>query len=168
MPAKPLQLLLALPLLLLAWGCGKAPEQGAKGDSDAIPRVSHARILLPPPGGSMATGYFEVNNPGTTAIELRAVSSSSFASVEMHETREQGGMSRMRPVEKVEIPAGGSASFGPGGKHLMLMDSQLDADKPAREVPMSLEFVAANGSKRVVEVRFAVQAVTGESGASDH
>jgi len=170
MPAKPLLLLLALPFLALAAACDKKPE--ATGPASAVtamlPQVSNARVLLPPPGAPMAAAYFDVLNPGTTAIELRAVSSPFFSSVEMHETREEDGMSRMRELGKVEIPAGGNASFEPGGKHLMLMGAQLDAGKPMQEIPMRLEFVAADGTSHVVEALFAVQTATDGAAQSHH
>jgi copper(I)-binding protein len=168
MAAKTSPLLLVLPFAVLAGACGKAPDSGRTAGADAAPVVLNARVLLPPPGSSMAAGYFDVSNPGATALELRAVRSASFGSVEMHETREEGGMSRMRELEEVELPAGGRTSFEPGGKHLMLMDSKLDAAKPAQDVPMSLEFVAPDGSKRIVEVRFALEAATDDASAAHH
>lgn len=170
MPAKPLLSLLALPFLVLASSCGKKPETTGPASAvvDPLPQVSNARVLLPPPGAPMAAAYFDVLNPGTKAIELRGVSSPAFSSVEMHETREEGGMSRMRQIEKVEIPAGSSASFEPGGKHLMLMGAQLDADKPVQEIPMSLEFVAVDGSTRVVLARFAIETATDGAARSHH
>jgi copper(I)-binding protein len=171
MPAKPLLLLLTLPLFLaLATGCDKKPERTspASATEATLPQVSNARVLLPPPGAPMAAAYFDVLNPGATAIELRAVTSPFFSSIEMHETREEDGMSRMRQIEQVAIPAGSSASFEPGGKHLMLMGARLDADKPVQEIPMRLEFIAADGSKRVVEAGFAVQTATDGAAQSHH
>ena len=156
---KPPHLLLILPFLLLAPACGKTPAPGTA--ADAPPEVSHARILLPPPGGSMAAGYFEVRNPGAKELELRAVTSTAFGSVEMHETREEGGMSRMRRVETVAIPAGGNVSFEPGGKHLMLMESRLGDEKPVQTLPMSLRVVSYDGSERVLEVPFGLEAAGG-------
>lgn len=168
MLAKPLTLLLVLPLILFVPACGKSPDPALMPGADITPQVSRARILLPPPGASMAAGYFEVSNPGAEALELRAVSCPSFGSVEMHETQDEGGMSRMRQIRMVEIPAGGSASFEPGAKHLMLMGSKLDADKPVRELPMTLEFVAPDGSKQVVNVPFAVESATGGAAQTHH
>lgn len=159
MPAKTLLLLLALPVVALVSACNRTPEPGVTSQAavDAEPEVSNARLQLPPPGADMAAAYFDVLNPGAVALELRAISSPSFATIEMHETREEGGLSRMRRIDQVSIPAGGSASFEPGGKHLMLMGSQLDPGKPAQEIPMRLSFVAADGTERVVEAHFAVQ-----------
>ncbi|TDU28092.1 hypothetical protein DFR24_2451 [Panacagrimonas perspica] len=170
MSVKPVLLLLALPFLALVAACDKTPAttSPASAVAGALPQVSNARVLLPPPGAPMAAAYFDVLNAGSTAVELRAVSSPSFSSVEMHETREEDGMSRMRQIENVEIPAGGRTSFEPGGKHLMLMGAQLDAGNPVQEIPMSLEFVAADGSKRVVEARFAVQTATDGEAQSHH
>ena len=45
------------------------------------------------------------------------------ARAEMHRTVRRGDLMSMEPIpEGLEIPAGGSVSFAPGGLHVMLLD----------------------------------------------
>lgn len=138
----------ALLLVLLATlgGCG----------GKSAPEVREARIVMPPPGMNMAAGYFELSNPGSTPLRLLSVSSPGFESVEMHETVTEQGLSRMRAIEKVEVPAHGSLRFEPGGKHLMLMGARMDSIPP-KQIPLSLEVVGADGSARKIEAAFTVE-----------
>lgn len=184
MPTSTIRLLPLLTLCALASACGpgsdsKAPAPDAP-PSDATPAavpssaeqsapaVENGRILLPPPGAPMAAAYFEVRNAGPDAIVLRAVRSTSFDSVEMHETREEDGMSRMRQLDKVQIPAGSTVIFEPGGKHLMLMGSKLDAEHPVQDLPMQLDFVGADGATTSIDVPFKVEAATEGAAESHH
>lgn len=139
---------LLLPALFLALcGCG------GKGATE----VREARVVLPPPGMEMAAGYFQIENTGSTPLELRRISSPVFESVEMHETLQDQGVSRMRTLEKLELPSHGGASFEPGGKHLMMFGFKQDLSKLS-EIPMELELVAADGSVSRLGVQFALQA----------
>ena len=63
---------------------------------------------------------------------------SDAARVEIHTMLREDGMMRMRPVDRVEIPAGGSAALAPGGNHLMLFD--VDATRAGTLVEVELLF----------------------------
>lgn len=75
------------------------------------------------PGGAPAGGYFILHNGARQPVVLVSARSAAFGHVMMHKTAEEGGLSRMLPVERVEVPAGGKAAFAPGGFHLMLMQA---------------------------------------------
>lgn len=135
----------ALLLLPLA-GCDAGPA----------PRVTEARVALPPPGMQMAAAYFRIENRGRTDLELRRISSPVFESVEMHETIVEQGISRMRELPKLALPAGGTASFEPGGRHLMVFGFKQDL-ATLREIPMDLELVGPNGSVSHLAARFTLQ-----------
>jgi periplasmic copper chaperone A len=83
-------------------------------------------IRLSPPGSMMLAGYATLRNDGDTPIVISNVSSADFGSVSMHETVEEGGVSKMRPLEHVEVAPGASVTFAPGGKHFMLMKPQRE------------------------------------------
>lgn len=138
-------LALSLSMLLLA-GCG----------SNATPEIDNARVVLPPPGMPMAAGYFEIGNPGSRNLTLVGISSPSFGSVEMHQTVTENGVSRMRGVETVDVPARGRVSFAPGGLHLMLMDASSDL-AASKALPMSIELRSADGATQRIEASFAVE-----------
>jgi copper(I)-binding protein len=66
--------------------------------------------------------YFTVSNDGDSADALIGVSADVAGRAEIHETVMEGGQAQMRPVDSVEIPAGGEMSFEPGGYHVMLFE----------------------------------------------
>lgn len=106
-----------------------------------------AWIRAPLPGQTIAAGYCEIVNKGDAAVTLTGFDGE--VRVELHETKLEQGMARMRRLEGLTIAANQAVSLSPGGKHLMLFD--VDAD--AREV--TLHAVFASGKRQ--EVVFAVR-----------
>ena len=103
--------------------------------------VTHARIRLLP-GDLPLAGYFDLENHGARPLVLIAASSPDFRKVEIHRSMEEGGMSSMVPVRRLEIRAGTILRFSPGGYHLMLVRRV----KPLRigdTVPVTLKFTGA-------------------------
>ena len=66
-------------------------------------------------------GYATIRNPCAHAIAMTDVSGDDFTTAMIHETRVQNGMSQMRHVGALMIPAKGQTRLTPGGAHLMLM-----------------------------------------------
>ena len=97
-------------LLLLAIGCGGGPDLA----------VSDARVREPVPGIEKSVGYLVLTNRSDKARRLTSVSMEGVGAIEIHETAEVDGVMRMRRLSELVIPAGGSVSLEPGGKHLML------------------------------------------------
>lgn len=155
MIARPLRLLLPLFVLALA-ACGTAADPAPA----AAPEVTVARIVLPPPGAPMAAGYFELTNRGPSALELRGVSSTAFASIEMHETVEEQGLSRMRAIDSAKVAPGETLRFEPGGKHLMLMDPKLGDPAPPT-LSLTLDLRAADGTSTSIQAPFTVEQAGG-------
>jgi copper(I)-binding protein len=99
-----------------------------------------------------AAGYMTITNPGGVADALVAVSSPIAMSCEIHETSmDSSGMAGMHPIDRLEIPAGGTVTLEPGGYHLMLMDTQ--AMTVGGTVELRLEFEKAGTVVVEVEVR---------------
>ncbi len=46
--------------------------------------------------------------------------------VELHETRNEGGVMTMRPLSRFPLPAGGTLEMKPGGYHVMLLGLTRD------------------------------------------
>jgi len=88
--------------------------------------ISDVRILAPPVGGNASVAYFSISNDADGMVTVSGVSSPQFGSVEMHETTIEGGVSRMRRIESIDIAARSHMAFSPGGKHLMLMQPAAD------------------------------------------
>lgn len=99
---------------------------------------------LPRPVPSAA--YFVVRNSGADEETLAKLTVSVFDDVSLHQTINQGGMSKMAAVENVSIPKGGELKFQPGGYHAMLM-------APNRTVAIgdvvNAEFMFGSGEKAI-------------------
>lgn len=74
-----------------------------------------------PPGQPTAAAYLKVTNPDAAPVRLVAASCEDAERVEIHRSSQVDGMWRMRRIDGVDIPAGETVSFAPGGTHLMLM-----------------------------------------------
>ena len=91
--------------------------------------ASNVTITRPMPGMTMSAGYLTLTNNSEETITITRVSSPNYASVELHESVVENGVARMRPLEKIEMPAGTGTILEPGGKHLMLMRPTYSTDK---------------------------------------
>jgi periplasmic copper chaperone A len=80
--------------------------------------VSDAVVRLAVVPGRPAAGYFTLAG-GARPDRLLSVAS-PVARIEMHETLTVSGAMRMAALKMVDVPAGASVEFKPGGKHLML------------------------------------------------
>lgn len=72
--------------------------------------------------GVLSALYMVVENGSSQAVQLISVETGVARVAELHETQNQNGLMRMRPVEQVEVPANGEVTFEPGGLHVMLID----------------------------------------------
>ena len=83
--------------------------------------VEQAWIRTAPPGAMMLAGYASLRNTGDAPLVVTGADSTDFGSVSLHQSAEENGVERMRPLGKSEIAPDASVVFAPGGKHLMLM-----------------------------------------------
>lgn len=67
-------------------------------------------------------GFMTLRNTGTEADRLIAASSEVSAVTELHTHINDNGVMRMRQVEAIDIPAGGTVELKPGGLHVMFMN----------------------------------------------
>jgi len=89
--------------------------------------IEHAWIRSAPPAAMMLAGYATLRNDGDMPITVTGADSADFADVSLHQSVEENGVERMRPLGSVEIAPGASLEFAPGGRHFMLM-------RPKREL----------------------------------
>jgi copper(I)-binding protein len=94
---------------------------GAAAANGCLPTVEGAWIRIPPAGLPMMAGYARISNPCKAPLAIVAAHSDAFADTSLHETRVEGGISRMRATPALRLAPGGSATLAPGGFHLMLM-----------------------------------------------
>lgn len=104
------RMLAASSLLLLA-ACEGTPQQPSVTVTDAV-------VTVPAVPGGPGAAYFTMRGTGRGGI-LQGLSSPRIERIELHETRSEGGMSRMAAIERVAV-ADSDVRFEPGGKHAML------------------------------------------------
>lgn len=114
---------------------------------DCRPQVREGWVRMPPSGMSMKSmptmaGFGRIVNRCSTPATILSARSPSFASVELHETKVIGGVSKMRPVPTLRIAPDGAAVLRPGGMHLMLMRPGATLKAGSRIV---VEFELAGG-----------------------
>ncbi|OGO54847.1 MAG: hypothetical protein A2V85_16840 [Chloroflexi bacterium RBG_16_72_14] len=105
-------------LALALAGCSSAasPSAGAMVVTGAWARTSM--------GTEMAgAAYMTITNETGRADALISVATDAAANPEIHQTTEDAsGMMGMHPVERLDIPAGGTVTLEPGGFHIMLIN----------------------------------------------
>jgi copper(I)-binding protein len=112
-----------------------------------------------PPGLTVTAVYFTIKNSGKNPDKLIGYSSSVAGRTELHETRMEGDMARMRQVESLAIPSNGTVKAEPGGLHLMLMDLKQTLEVGQR-VPVTLTFKRAGNIKVTAVVEDATKRVS--------
>lgn len=91
------------------------------GTSRSI-KVTGAWSRVAPPNAPVLGGYLSITNGGNEPDELVKVTSPISDDVQIHTSSIEDGMAKMRRVtEGVEVPAGATVTFEPGGLHLMLL-----------------------------------------------
>ena len=109
------------------------------------------------PGGLPAAGYFTLKNNGKAKLALTGADTPACGMLMLHKSEDKGGMSSMQDVAQVDLPAGGTLKFAPGGYHLMCMDPK-PALKLGASVPVTLSFQGAPP----LTARFDVRGATGK------
>ncbi len=104
--------------------------------------ITDVRILSPMPGTRMGVAYMTISNDTRRSISIESARSPQFDRVEMHETSIEDDVSRMRELDSVNIPGGGSVSFEAGGKHFMLKGARPDTNAGS---PVTIELVHSGG-----------------------
>lgn len=125
--------------------------------------VQNAWIRTPPPGVPALAGYADFVNTGAKPLVIASLASATFAMVELHETVETNGMSRMRAVPKLTIAPGEKVALAPGGKHLMLIQPK-SAVQRGNHVVIAIK----DGSGCTTSAHFVVQDGPAEGAGAMH
>ena len=134
---------IAIVLLALVTGACGAPDATS---------VDGAWVRLPAVPRGPAAGYFTIHG-GPADMTLISVVCENAIRAEMHESmavpstgsgRGMGGMTTMKPLGQLAVPAHAEVAFKPGGRHVMLFDLN-PAIKPPRGVKLLLTF--SNGTR---------------------
>lgn len=115
---------------------------------DLTIRHAKARPNLP---NRPTAAYMTIANAGTAGDRLISASTTAFGTVELHTVEKDGAIMKMKPVDAIEIPAGGAATLAPGGLHLMLFDG-AENHKVGDTFPLELVFEKAGEVTITVKV----------------
>lgn len=97
--------------------------------------------------------YMMLMNKGGQADTLVSVTSDIAEAVELHETKMEGDVMKMAPVQGgIEVPAGGSAELKPGGLHVMLINLKEELT-PGQKIELTLNFKNSAPIKVEADVR---------------
>ena len=100
----------------------------------------------------MTGAFMTIRNTTGASERLVGASADVAAVVEIHETTMENDVMQMRPVEGIDIPAGGSIELKPGGLHIMLMGVRQDLE-PGQTVTLKLDFASGRSVLVDAEVR---------------
>ena len=123
--------------------------------------------------GQQSTGAY-LTVTAKTATRLVGIASAVAGVAEVHEMKMEGDIMKMRAVPVLELPAGKSVRFKPGGYHIMLMDLAQPLQKGS-SVPLTLFFKDAQGIESRMNLMLPVAAVApgnapaaGKAAGKDH
>lgn len=112
-------------------------------------------------GQTTAGAYMQLTS--RERVNLVGAESPAAISAEIHETRMEGNVMRMRALSRLELPPGKTVELRPGSYHIMLLSLPRPLKK-GEVVPIRLKVEMADKSVRTLEVRAEVR----ESAASEH
>ncbi|HEY6864715.1 MAG TPA: copper chaperone PCu(A)C [Burkholderiales bacterium] len=100
------------------------------------------------PGQSSSVVYMRLRSDEPAAI---VAVESPIGTAELHEMKMDGDIMRMRPLKRLELPAGRVVALDPSGAHVMLTGLKRPLAKGDR-VPLRLVVETAGGKRRRVDV----------------
>ncbi len=118
-----------------------------------------------PPGQPNSAAFMTFTNETEDARALVSASSPAADTVELHTHVNEGGVMKMRQVERIEFPANATAVLEPGGLHIMLMGLKVGLVE-GEDVSIKLQF--EDGSKRSLEAPVRKLKMHMEGGAHGH
>ena len=116
----------AVAVAVAGWLATAAPVTGS-GSTSLIVDGAWARASI---GDSKVSAvYLAISNRSESADRLVGVAAERAGRAMIHRSVVEDGVMKMRHVDAIEIPPGGSIRLEPGGLHVMLMEvsSRLEA-----------------------------------------
>jgi len=130
-----------------------AAAAAAQGQVEARAAWARATVL----GQTTAGAYMQLTS--SERANLVGVESTVAVSAEIHETRMEGKVMRMRALSRLELLPGKTVEFKPGGYHIMLLGLKRPLKK-GEVVPVRLKLEMKDKSVRTLEVRAEVREAT--------
>ena len=117
------------------------------------------------PGQKVAGIYFDIES--SADARLVAVQTALTNLAEIHHMSMQDGVMRMRAVAAVDLPAGKTVSFKPGGYHVMLFNLPRQL-QPGEKLLLELTVEDASGQRSGLVVEVAVRNLDGSKVQHHH
>jgi copper(I)-binding protein len=121
----------------------------ARAQAQAQVEVSGAWVRPSVPAQKTSGAYMTITS--RNAARLVGASSPVAGATELHETRVENNIARMRPAGSLPLAAGRSVELKPGGYHLMLLDLKRQL-KAGESVPLVLRVEYPDGRSGEVTV----------------
>jgi periplasmic copper chaperone A len=145
-------------LVLAAFTAAAALQVSAQtsttsAQSQQAPKVEGAWVRSAVAGQS-GTGAF-MTLTAREPMQLVGVASPVAAIAQVHEMKMEGDVMHMRPVAKLELPAGKPVELKPSGYHVMLQDLKQPL-VAGSTVPLTLTFRDAKGKQTQLDLKLPV------------
>ena len=135
------------------------PTMALARDVTAGPLVIRQPWARATPGGAeVGGGYLRIENKGSAPDRLVGGSLEASTAFTLHSMTTDNGVMRMRPTGPLLIPAGGSVTLDPSGRHIMFTGLKRGLKK-GEAVAGTLVFEHAG----TVPVEFEVEAIGAKS-----
>jgi len=96
--------------------------------------------------------YMVINNTGSEDDKLISAASDVAEAVEIHDMTMENDVMKMFRIDGIDIPAGGSATLQPGGKHVMFI-GLYEKLEIGQVITVTLEFEKSGQQTIEVEIR---------------
>lgn len=127
--------------------------------------VSNAWVRATVPGQSVAGAYLDIT--ANAPVALVAAESPVARKAELHHMTMDGGVMKMRAIEKLELPANRTVNFRPGGYHVMLTGIKREL-KAGERVPLRLTVRDRKGVQSTLQVDAEVKSTAGAAREHGH
>jgi periplasmic copper chaperone A len=121
--------------------------------AQALPKVEGGWVRSAVAGQSGSGAFMKLTAP--EPLELVGASTPVAGIAQVHEMKMDGDVMHMRPVPKLELPAGRAVELKPGGYHVMLQELKQPL-VAGTTVPLTLVFRDAKGGQSKLELRLPV------------
>ena len=114
--------------------------------------VEHAYARAVPHGQPNSAAFMVLKNSSAHDRALVEARSSVSKVVELHTHKMEGGMMRMRRIDKIEVKAGSETVLKPGGLHVMFIGLKQQL-KAGEQVDLELVFDDGQVTKLTIPVK---------------
>ena len=127
--------------------------------------IANAWARATAPGQKTAGVYLDLRSNSDTAVV--AAGSPLAAGAELHSMTMQDGVMRMRPLPRIDLPAGRTVRLAPNGMHLMLVGLKREL-KAGEKLPIVLSLQSSGTSLTTLAIEAEVRALDGAPAPHSH